>query len=142
VEAFDPLLFAALCSSDLAAAAKRIGLFKKLLGPMALKWVEQKEGEHKGAASIEIEWLHKTVDPPVVLVAAELVFIVRVARLATRAPIRPLQVTTMKPPQQSKAYKEYFGVPIEQGPRHCVTFQAEDAKRPFLTAQREDVELL
>jgi AraC-like DNA-binding protein len=131
VEAFDPLLFAALCSSDLVAAVKRIGLFKKMLGPMALHMTE-----HEGSAVLQVEWLHE-VEPPSVLVATELVFMVRVARLATRAPIRPLQVTTPNPPKAINPYKDFFGVPIQQGPCHTVTFRAEDAKRPFLTANEQ-----
>lgn len=132
VEAFDPLIFAALCSADLVAAVKRIGLFKKLLGPMAL-YSRESEGE----TTVEVEWLGANPNPPVVLVVMELVFVVRLARLATRSPMRPLRVTTATPPKPAKPYKEYFGVSLEQAARHTVTFRAEDAHRPFLTASEQ-----
>ena len=129
VEVFDAPIFAALCSPDLNVGARRISRFKRLFGPMALH-VDQ----GPAATRLEVEFLDKTEAPPAVLVATELVFFVQLARLATREEIRPVAVTTPDPPQPANAYTEYFGRAVESGPGDVVTFSAEDAARPFLTA--------
>ncbi len=132
VEAFDPPIFAALCSPDLNTAARRISLFKRLIGPMALHVDERRD-----ATELEIEWLDKTLEPPAVLVAAELAFWAGLVRLATRADIHALRVTTPDPPSPPGTYEEYFGVAVRRNKKHAVTFTAEDARRPFLTANEQ-----
>ena len=86
VEAFDPPIFAALHSPNLNTALARIARYKKLVAPMAL---HVEVNQH--FTSLDIEWLDKTLDPPEALVAAELVFFVQLARLATRTDMRPLK---------------------------------------------------
>ncbi len=129
IEIFDAPIFAALCSPNLNVGARRISRYKRLIGPLALH-VEVRAAE----TVLEIEYLDKSQEPPSCLVATELVFFVQLARLATREEIRPLAVTTPEPPQPADAYAEYFGRRIGSCPRHAVTFSAEDAARPFLTA--------
>jgi AraC-like DNA-binding protein len=129
VEAFDPPIFAAMCSPDLNTALHRISRYKRLICPMALHIHEREEG-----TTLEIEWLHSTIDPPASLVATELVFFVQLARLATRAKVHPVRVTATNPPSPAEAYTAYFGVKVRKGPTQSVTFSAEDARRPFLTA--------
>lgn len=128
-EAFDAPIFAALCSPDLNTAGRRLSRFKKLIGPMALH-VDESATE----TALEIEYLDKTLTPPAVLVATELVFFVQLARLATREEIRPIAVAAPEPPRPAAAYTEYFGRPVESGTRNTVIFSARDAARPFLTA--------
>ena len=129
VEGFDAPLFAALCSPDLLTAVRRLSHFKRLFGPMALHVEDNGE-----AVVVEIEWLDKTVRPPAALVAMELVFFVALARLGTRAEVHPMRLTTPSPPLPAESYAAYFGATVESGPGHAVTFSAEDARRPFLTA--------
>jgi AraC-like DNA-binding protein len=129
IESFDAPLFAAMCSPNLNVAVQRVSCFKRLLGPMALH-VEITETR----TTIGIEFLDKTLEPPIGLVAMELVFFVQIARLATREKLLPLAITTPEPPQPAAAYTTYFGRAIEAGPLHTVTFAARDAMRPFLTA--------
>lgn len=128
-EAFDAPLFAALCSPDLNTAMQRLSHHKRLICPMRLH-VEVGPGN----TSLELEWLDEGSPPPVVLVATELVFFVRLARLATRERVQPLAVTTPMPPQPREAYASFFGLPVETGTRHGVVFSAADGARPFLTA--------
>ena len=127
-EAFDPPLFAATCSPDLNVAARRLAQHKKLIGPMRLS-VVQSETE----TVLKITW-PPDVTPPWSLSTTELVFWVTLARLCTRAPIRPLRVTSPDPPDDSEAYRDYFGVAVTNGPAWAVAFSAQDATRPFLTA--------
>ena len=129
VEAFDPPIFAALCSPDLNTALARIALYKKLICPMALH-VERDAGK----TTLKIEWLDATATPPSSLVGVELVFFVQLARLATRAEIRPLRLTTPQPPTPPRAFADYFGVTVQRGTAHSITFSAADARRPFLTS--------
>jgi AraC-like DNA-binding protein len=129
VEVFNPPIFVALCSPDLNAAFRKINRYKRLMCPMALHIDEREEG-----TTLEFEWLHSTIDPPGSLVAMELVLFVQLARIATRTEIRPIKVTTTNPPEPSDAYTEYFGVEIQKGSAHRIMFSAQDAKRPFLTA--------
>ena len=126
---FNVPIFAALCSRDLNTGLRRLGRYKKLMCPMALRVVE-----NEATTTLEIEWLDKAEAPPPILVAVDLVFFVQLARLATGAPIRPLAVTTPVPPEPEEAYTEFFGRRVEPGPRHLLTFSAEDGARPFVTA--------
>lgn len=128
VEAFDPPLFAAMCSPDLNTALRRISHYKRLIGPMTLH-VDVRDD----FTQIELEWLDKTQPPPVGLVLAELVFFVQLSRIGTRAQVMPLQVATPELPATADGYAEYFGVNIDRAPRPTVRFSAADATRPFLT---------
>jgi AraC-like DNA-binding protein len=132
VEAFDPPIFAALCSPDLNTALGRIARYKRLVCPMALH-VEMGEK----ATTLELKWLDAIVEPPVSLVAAELVFFVQLARIATRKRIIPLQVRAPHPPKPKKEYAEYFGVALRKGSSPVIAFKAADAALPFLTANEK-----
>lgn len=132
VEAFSPPIFAALCSPDLNTALTRIARYKKLVMPMTLV-VERTQK----STSLELRWDLIIIDPPASLVAGELVFFVALARMATREEIRPLKIITPNPPAPAQKYADYFGVEVQGGPIHQITFSAADAKRPFLTANEE-----
>ncbi len=127
IEAFDPVIFAALCSRNLNLAAERVSTFKRLIGPMRL--IVSPTSTH---TTLEVRWPDSIVPPPS-LATAELVFIVALARLATRTDVRPLSVTSPFPPQNVEPYNEYFGVPVTSAREYSVTFTAVDASRPFLT---------
>ena len=129
---FDPEPFAALCSEDMNAALARFAKYKRISGPMALK--VERTGRRTTAT---LEFLDRALQPPPVLMAFKLVFFVQLARMATRSPVHPLRVGWPLPPQSPRdvqAYAAYFGVPVERTPRPVVVFGAQDAQRPFLTA--------
>mgnify|MGYP001046613247 CR=1 FL=1 len=132
VEAFSPSIFAALCSTDLNTALDRISRYKKLVAPMALH-----VDVGNKATNLELEWLDTTVEPPASLVATELVFFVQLSRIATRTRISPLAVTAPNPPEPKGDFTEYFGVDVQQGPSPVISFKAEDASLPFLTANEK-----
>ena len=127
VEAFDPAIFAAICSRNLNQAAVRIARHKKLIGPMRLL-VSRSEYE----TSIEYRW-PTDLQPPALLAITELVFWVALVRLATRTEVRPTRVTSPKPPGDVDAYQEYLGTSIRKGREQSIAFAASDAVRPFLT---------
>lgn len=128
VEVFDPPLFAAVCSENLNAAATRIATYKKLICPMRLLVARTRR-----ETTLQYAWPGHHAPPPV-LATTELVFWVALARLATRSPIRAVRVTAPQPPADLEAYRDYFGAPVLPGPVQAVTFSAQDASRPFLTA--------
>lgn len=128
-ESFTPPLFAALCSPSLAVAARRIQRYKRLIAPMTLHVDERPE-----ALDLRFEWLDATVAPPASLVAAELAFMVRLARLATREDIRPLAVASPTPLEPAAAYERFFGVAPRSGDAMALSFSGGDARLPFLTA--------
>ncbi|MDY7543741.1 MULTISPECIES: AraC family transcriptional regulator [unclassified Cryobacterium] len=127
VETFDPLAFAALCSRDLNSAAHRVAGYKRIVGPMRLV-VETTPAE----TSMELQWPDSTVAPPS-LAMVDLVFIVALARIATRSSIRPLRVSSLVPPEHTDEYADFLGVAVSQGISCKVIFSAADAARPFLT---------
>lgn len=132
VEVFDPPLFAALCSENLATALVRIADYKRLIGPLALHVTSGSEG-----LRLEIEFTQATSAPPAGLAITELIFYVQLARLATRARVCPLKVAAPEPPEPAEEYGRYFGRPVRRAKSLALVFSAEDAARPFLTANEK-----
>lgn len=128
-ESFIPPLFAGLCSPNLLVALQRIAKYKKLIGPM--QFIVREEPD---AVGVEFCWPAAQPQPPVSFVMLELLFCVAVARMGTRAAIRPLELGTTSPPIPAAPYEEYVGAPVTQGPRHLIRFSRLDAERPFLTS--------
>ncbi len=130
-ESFDPPIFAALCSANLMQAVQRLAKYKQLMAPMRL----QVDVNKKGDLTVTPHWLLAPRDVPASLPVAELAFFLRLARLATREPIKAIRVTLPIPPATSYArrYQTFFGVPVRRGPKPSIAFAATDALRPFLT---------
>lgn len=128
-ESFSPPLFAVLCSPNLSVAAHRIAQFKPLIAPMRLDVSDATDG-----MAVEFTWLDAPLLPPVSLVITELLFAVGFARMGTRSPVRPLEVSTTVLPTLTAPYEAFLGTRITRGPRHRVVFASVDATRPFLTS--------
>ncbi|MEG3162438.1 AraC family transcriptional regulator [Sphingomonas sp. LB2R24] len=128
-ESFAPLLFAALCSPNLAVAAERLSRFKSLVAPLHFEVAER-----DGGLGVELIWPDDPLTPPPSLVTMELLFCVSLARMGTRERIVPAEVLTTAPPEQSAAYEAFLGVRMRRGDRNRVTFERADAVRPFLTS--------
>lgn len=131
-EVFNPPLFAALCSANLMQAVQRLAKYKQLVAPMSLEVNVGKVGE----LTVSPRWLSVQTDVPYSLQVAEIAFFLRLARLATREPVKALRVTLPELPPSAyvKRYENYFGVPVNQGESPSITFNTVDALRPFLTA--------
>ncbi len=129
VESFSPPIFACFCSPNLNVALTRLAHYKPLVGPMRL---EIKQDDRQ--TTVAISGLPDDLPPPTSLLAMELVFLVHLPRLATRATIIPkaVQMTTLPP--DSEPYEQFFGVSIEAGEFDGLAFSSADARRPFLTA--------
>jgi AraC-like DNA-binding protein len=70
-------------------------------------------------------------------VTSQLVFFVQLARIATRAHVVPLEVISPVSLEPEDEYTEYFGVAVKKGDGAVIVFSAEDAARPFLTANEK-----
>jgi len=130
-EVFDPPLFAALCSANLMQAVQRLAKHKQLLAPMSLEL----EVGKTGALTVSPHWLCEAADVPFSLQVAEVAFFLRLARLATREPLKAMRVTLpqLPPASHARRYESFFGVPMQSGSSPSISFSAADTLRPFLT---------
>ncbi|NHV25871.1 AraC family transcriptional regulator [Burkholderia sp. D-99] len=129
VEAFNPLMFACLCSADLNCALQRFSRYKLLLGPLRL---DVEIGDRKTVATFG--GAEPTVNPPVSFVASEMVFVVHMARRAARQHVVPSAITLPALPTGAAEAEAFFGVPITIGANATLAFDAKVAGAPFLTA--------
>ena len=128
---FDPELFAALCSANMGDALDRLAKYVRLIAPMVIRVART-----SAHTTVTMDFLEPSTPPPDVFLAFKLVFFVQLARLATRSPVQPLQVSWPSTPTResdSQAYQAFFGVPVTRAPQASVVFAAADVERPFLT---------
>ena len=128
-EMFDPPVFAAMCSDDLAVALQRLSHYKRLCAPVALDVTVDSD-----ATRIVVGWKAPPVEPPQLVFALELTYCVRLARLGTRSHVVPRAVSCPFALEPGDAFTAFFGVPVERGPEVALVFDATDAAAPFLTA--------
>lgn len=128
-ESFSPALFAALCSPNFLIAMQRLARYKALVAPIRLTVCEVGE-----QVTLTLIWPDATNQPPASLAVAELLFLVALARMGTREPLRPLWVATITPPAPDDTYAAFLGVSMRSGPRHQIGFARADVVRPFLTS--------
>ena len=111
VEAFSPPIFACFCSADLNVALTRLSQYKPLIGPLTLDVVRTDR-----QTSVTLGGLPKDKPLPTSLVATELVFLVYMARLATRERIGPTTVQLSRPLPEAEQYAAFFGTDVTEGP--------------------------
>lgn len=128
-EAFSPPIFASYCSPNLNVALRRIAHYKPLVGPMRL---DVTQNSHQ--TTVAFSGLPESGPISPLLIAFELAFWVEIARRATREHIVPLAIHTTIDLPEVKTYEAYFGVQVQRDIFNGVSFSAEDAARPFLTA--------
>lgn len=128
VEAFNPAIFAALCSPNLEVAARRISELKPLIGPIRLD-VETTAD----ALTLKIDFLDRDTTVPGSLIAIELGFFVQLARIATRSRVVARSVTTPDDLPHLDGYTDFLGVKPRRGNGISISFSMIDAKRPFVT---------
>lgn len=128
VEAFDPALFACLCSPDLNTALQRLAHYKRLIGPLNMV-VDIRSDK----TLVTLSCYGHTESIPRSLGVSELVFFTQLARLATRERIEPLAAFLPDLPVNLAAYKAYLGCTLGASEQIQIAFSAQDARRPFLT---------
>lgn len=128
VEAFDPALFACLCSPDLNTALQRLAHYKRLIGPLHMA-VDIRADR----TQVSLRCYGSTAPIPRSLGVSELVFFTQLARLATRERIEPLAASVPDLPANLATYKAYLGCTLGASEQIQIAFSAHDAQRPFLT---------
>ncbi len=127
-EAFDPAIFACMCSPNLNIAMKRLSQYKSLICPMIIEvHVESKQT----TISVSVDGF--VGDLPRSFALMEMVFFTQLARMSTRQEIQPLKVFVPTLPSELESYTRYFGVQVIKSKQTKIVFSAEDAARPFLT---------
>ncbi|MES9970946.1 MAG: AraC family transcriptional regulator ligand-binding domain-containing protein [Candidatus Thiodiazotropha sp.] len=129
---FSPPLFAAYCSPNLNVALERLGHYKPLIGPCRLTVTRSSK-----QTRLAVEFLEKGLTAPPALIASELTFFVQLARMATREPIKPLEVLTPIELKPKQAYHKFFGVLPKRSKQIGLSFRAVDAQRPFISANEK-----
>lgn len=127
-EAFDPSIFATLCSPDLNTALQRLSQFKQLLGPLLLT---VDIGRTKTLATLD--WHGHVERMPHTMGLSELVIFTELVRLATREHVMPVEVRLPQMPSDPGLYEKYFGSALRNDVAYRIAFSSEDATRPFLT---------
>ncbi|BBP70764.1 AraC family transcriptional regulator [Pseudomonas sp. Seg1] len=130
-EAFDPPIFASLCSPNLEVALRRLAGYKALIGPLLLHIDQQ-----PGYLEVRVEFPLTVPSWPSSCAMTDLVFFTQLARLATRKRICPLRVQLPNPPDNLHPYLEFFGCPVVSGQEIAIRFSDSDSRRPFLTANQ------
>lgn len=129
-EAFNPMVFAALCSPDLTVAMQRIATYKRLIAPMTVSVEMRDDG-----LFVAKRWDDDgESELPASLAATELVILVEIARMGLRERIVPVSVASPLPMAPAEAFVAYFGVTPVAGAERSITFRAEDGRKPFMTA--------
>lgn len=128
VEAFEPALFACLCSPDLNMALQRLAQYKRLVGPLMM------DVDITPQRTLVTLTCYGNTEPiPRSLSTSELVFFTQLARLATRQRIVPMTALTPELPSDGVPYDAFFGCPLKHSDAIQIAFTAQDATRPFLT---------
>ena len=130
-EFFEPPVFASLCSPDLATAAERLARFKPLIGPISIGIRDDADG-----LELTYRWKDAPVEQPAYMHGLEALFVTRLARLGTRERIQPTSVIVPELPRDPLPFEDYLGIRLTRGEVIRVTFDAADAHRPFLSANR------
>lgn len=128
-QAFEPEIFAAMCSPNLRVAARRVAQYKRLKGPMHMIIEDTDDGFYVGVA-----WDDPEIQAPATLGIWHLVSSVGSVRLATRERLCPLAVESPYAFEPRAAYSAFFGVQPKLSGRHGLMFSHVDADRPFMTA--------
>ena len=127
-EAFEPSMFAALCSPDFRTAMQRLARFKPLLGPMRLDVGDGPEGFH-----VRLAYTDSTLVPPPPLALAELAIWLQLARMGTRTSITAVAARTPLLVPDTPEIRAFFGTAPTTGERIELVVTRADALRPFLT---------
>lgn len=124
-----PAIIAFLSSSNLNIALKRIAHYKPIVAPVRM-YIEQNDRQ----TILTFAGLPQNGSLPTLFVAFELVFWVQLARIATREQVNPETVHVSLDLPELDAYEAFLETRIRRDDVNRVTFSAEDAQKPFLTA--------
>lgn len=126
-EEFNPPLFAAYCSPTFQVALERLSAYKPIICPMTM---DLSQRDHEIRVTLNMP---DHIELPASFVLMEMVFLVNLARNATRQTVCPLKVLVKQPPEHLTDYREFFGVSVTKAGENSIVFRGEDCKLPFLS---------
>ena len=126
-DAFSPPLFAAYCSPNLRVALERLSAYKPIICPMTLR-LETRDNGLAVTMKMPDHW-----ELPTTFVLMEMVFLVHMARTATRQNVTPARIISKRPPREVSTYRSFFGIPVSGGDENTIIFRTEDTDTPFLS---------
>ncbi len=127
VETFNPPIFASYCSKNGLTCIKRLGEYKKLIGPLSFKINE--DGDK---VTLEILPNETITNTPQFTIDVEMVFIVNILRKATKHNIVPLEILTANHLLDSE-FSKFFGVEPTKSNENILVFSKSDLERLFLS---------
>lgn len=126
IEMFSPPIFAAYCSKNGEECIKRLGRYKKLIGPMEYKITKNCERLAVELTSADDGTLSQT------FVMGEFLFLVNLIRKASKEMIKPVSVM-MRGKEVDHGYSEFLGSEIEISDSDEIIFSISDMQLPFIT---------
>ena len=127
IEVFSPPIFAAYCSKDGFTCIERLGRYKKLIGPM-----EYRALQDGNELTVEISTGDPNIEMPQFLAETEMVFLVHILRSATKEAVAPLRVV-MQNPVQERAFEQFMTVNAEAGDKNLLVFSCDALSLPFIS---------
>ncbi|MDB6176370.1 AraC family transcriptional regulator ligand-binding domain-containing protein [Paracoccus sp. Z330] len=133
---FQPALLACSSSPDIYTGLNRLQVFKALIAPIRLDFIET-------ANSFSVRFESVVSQPiPEIMAASEIAFFLDFARAFTAHPVQPLGVTLPGATFVTPAYQSFVAAPITQGAHAVLTFAMEDARRPLISADADLYQLV
>ncbi|WP_200773552.1 MULTISPECIES: AraC family transcriptional regulator [Gemella] len=126
IEMFSPPIFAAYCSKNGEECLKRLGRYKKLIGPIVYKITQSDENFIINLTSVDNGELSQT------FVIGEFLFLVSLIRRATKEMIKPISVM-IQGKEVGHEYSKFLGSEIEISDSNEIVFSISDMQIPFIT---------
>ena len=127
IESFSPPIFAAYCSKNARMCLERLRRYKRIIAPMRYE-ISEEDGNLKLVISASSDDLTM----PQFLVETEMVFVIHIIRVATKANISPLTVR-MQNPVQAKEFTAFCGCDVVQAEENALVFHSADMDIPFVS---------
>src|SRR3984957_3769708 len=137
-EHFDPVVLAALSTSNFGEAMRQIARYKQLSCPEEV--VLEPDDEEW---AIQFRWLLANEEEPAVLTDLCFAWVLGIARHGTGMRISPVRLELQRPRANARSLERHFGCPVVFGAaRNAMVFRASDASLRFVTRNAELLAML
>jgi AraC-like DNA-binding protein len=137
-EHFDPVVLAALSTSNFGDAMRQIARYKQLSCP---EEVVLEPGDKEWA--VQFRWLLANEEEPAVLTDLCFAWVLSIARHGTGMRISPVRLELQRPRANARVLERHFGCPVVFGAvRNAIVFHASDAELRFVTRNAELLAML
>jgi AraC-like DNA-binding protein len=137
-EHFDPVVLAALSTSNFGEAMRQIARYKQLSCP---EEVVLEPGDEEWA--IQFRWLLANEEEPAVLTDLCFAWVLSIARVGTGMRISPMRLELQRPRANARPLERHFGCPVVFGAaRNAIVFRGADAELRFVTRNAELLAML